>query len=267
MKNLVLELGFNPKLMDELENLSDKNRRKAEICAEQCRKKGFHILSRENDLMRLAVCLKYAEYTKQQYEKIAVSDDIFYNTMKDIVIWCENNNNRGLKNYRWIENHLKCELFRIGRLQYQISKINSRKLDYRHLPLNYGDNVIYVHIPQGEKLIYSDCVNSLKEARAFFEEKFSSFEYQFFFSESWLLFEDNRLFMEPSSNILHFQSLFKIAVNIKNENQAIERIFGKKQIFKSKYPENTSLQKNAKKFICSGGKLGIGIGIINKNDI
>ena len=36
---------------------------------------------------------------------------------------------------------------------------------------------------------------------------------------------------------------------------------------KSKYEEKTTLQRNAKRFMQNGGKMGVGIGILNKNDI
>ena len=47
----------------------------------------------------------------------------------------------------------------------------------------------------------------------------------------------------------------------------IERIFGKSQLIKSKYQENTALQRSAKRFMQNGGKLGVGIGILFKGDI
>jgi hypothetical protein len=73
--------------------------------------------------------------------------------------------------------------------------------------------------------------------------------------------------MEVSSNILQFQSLFELVYSDDDDNQAIERIFGKRRLIKSNYPENTSLQKRAKKYMLDGNKLGIGIGIIDKDEI
>ena len=56
--------------------------------------------------------------------------------------------------------------------------------------------------------------------------------------------------------------MFDIVYSSQDDRQAIERIFGKRRIIKSSYPENTTLQRNAKKYILSGKKLGIGIGVI-----
>lgn len=38
-----------------------------------------------------------AEITYPKYKRANISDDIYFDTMKDIVVWCENNNNKGLK--------------------------------------------------------------------------------------------------------------------------------------------------------------------------
>ena len=149
-------------------------------------------------------------------------------------------------------------------MRYQGYTCKSRFLKYSLLPFDYGEKVIYVHIPQGEKLVYSDCVSSIKEAKIFFEKYFPGYSYRFFFCESWLLFAENWQFMEPSSNILQFSSLFDIVYSCSVDAQAIERIYKKRRINKSKYPEDTSLQKSAKAYMLSGGKLGMGIGVIEK---
>lgn len=267
MEDLVEKLGFDRELVGSLEALIEN--KKDRICrlSEKCRSSGFKALKKESDLMKLAVCLDYAKYTRELYKERNIDDEIFYDTLGDIVIWCENNGNRGLKNIMWIKNHLNAELFRIGRLQFQFFTNTYMLFNYSKLPFNYGDKMIFIHIPQGEKLIYEDCVKSIAMAKEFFAKHFPEYEYKFFFCESWLLFEDNKRFMKPSSNILQFQTLFEIISSIKIEQQAIERIFGKRHIIKARYPEKTSLQKSAKEYIRKGNKMGIGIGIINKDYI
>ena len=218
-------------------------------------------------MLRLAVIIKTAEFTKERYLKLGIPENIFADTLDDIRIWCENNNNKGLKNYNWIKNHINAELFKIGRVQFQLFRCNMKTLNYSDYPFNYGENVIYVHIPQGEKLDYEACKASLRLAVKFFDEYFLDYKYRYFFCESWLLYDKNQLFMSKDSNIIRFSSLFNIVKSFSDESQAIERIFGKRRINKKKYQENTSLQKNAKAFMQNGGRLGIGIGIIDKTDL
>lgn len=267
MKDLIDDLCLDENLESRLEIFTQKNKNKIKKLCNRCHK-DFNVLAGCSSLMRLAVCLEYAQtYTFDHYNRLGIPQEYFYSTLKDISIWCENHNNKGLKNYGWIKNHLKCELFKIGRLQYQMFCCKNPTLDYKQLPFKFGDNLIYIHIPQGEKLIYKDCVDSLLSAKKFFEIYFPDFNYQFFFCESWLLFEENFAFMDTSSNILQFQSLFNIVYSATDDRQAIERIFGKRRIAKSNYTESTSLQRSAKAYMLDGNKLGVGIGIINKNDI
>ena len=63
-------------------------------------------------------------HTFAKYKKLGIDDSVFYNTMRDIKIWCKNNGNKGLNNWGWIKNHLKCELFKLGRLQFIGSLFN-----------------------------------------------------------------------------------------------------------------------------------------------
>lgn len=265
--NSVSDLMEKIKLNTDLQNkVLDLDEIHISNLANKC-KKSFYVLIKENDVVRLAVCLYYAEHiTKPMYIEKGIPLDIYYDTMSDIAIWCENNDNNGLKNYNWIKNHLKLELFRLGRLQFQMYKCNNATLKYNKLPFKKGDNLLYVHIPQGEKLEYSKCVESLILSKDFFADYFD-YDFEYYFCESWLLYSENFFFMAPSSNILQFQSLFEIAYSVCEDKQAIERIFGKRHIIKSKYPENTSLQKQAKAFMKAGNKLGLGIGVISKYDI
>lgn len=268
MRDLIGKIGICDELKAQALKLMDKDEKRIISLCEKCHKNGFKAISLCDNLTKLCVCACYgATYTKQGYKELGIGDEIFYATMKDIGIWCGNNNNKGLKNTNWIANHLKCELFRIGRLQFQLFPCKSKSLNYSSLPFKRGDNTIYIHIPQGEKLIYSKCVEAIKEAKLFFEKYFKNFHYEYFFCESWLLFEDNYIFMAPNCNILQFQSLFTIEYNKLNDHQAIERIYGKRQLIKKHYAENTSLQRWAKAFLMDGGRLGEGIGTIQKNEI
>ena len=265
---LIDKIELNNDLKNKVLSLVEKDRAKLISLCEKCKKDNFTMAFTKNDTVKLCVALMYAtEYTYPLYQINNIGDDIFFDTMRDITVWCKNNDNKGLKNLPWIKNHLNFELFKLGRLQFQLYTCNDITLDYSMLPFKKNDKMLYVHIPQGEKLIYSDCVNSIVNAKEFFAKHFPDFNYTFFFCESWILYGENWQFMDSSSNILQFSTLFDLVYSMDDDRQAIERIFGKRQLVKSKYPEKTTLQKNAKAFMQSGGKLGIGIGILHKDDI
>ncbi len=260
-------LNFGTNLNKKLDDLYSGHQALVVRLAQRCKDKGFSCLKFKSDALRLAVCLEYLKFTKAQYDSLGIDNSVFDDTIKDIQIWCENNNNEGLKNYNWIKNHLKCELFKIGRLQYQIYPCKNATLNYQKLPFKFGDNLIYVHIPQGEKLVFEDCVDSLKQAKEFFATYFPDYDYKYFFTESWLLYSKNNEFMREDCNIIKFQSLFVNHYDFAYEGQTIERVFGKKKLLVKNYPENSSLQKSLKNYILCGGKAGIGIATIRKDSI
>ena len=115
-----------------------------------------------------------------------------------------------------------------------------------------------------EKLDKQKCEESIDMARRFFEVYFSEHNYEYFFCESWLLFEGNRDFMAGDSNIVKFMGLFKDCYSMKIDVQAIERIYGKRKLIKKNYSENSDLQRRAKAYMLDGNKLGIGVAVIRK---
>lgn len=221
-----------------------------------------------NDLMRLAVVLKAAETTYKKYKSKGIPENIFESTFDDVRIWCENNSNRGLKNYGWLKNHVNFELFKLGRLQFQMLIANQGTM-LPNMPFKKGDKLLYVHIPQGEKLNFESCVSSVHAAVEFFGKYFPEYDYKFFFCESWLLYENNQKFMKSDSNIIKFAGMFNIHCNLPLQSQTYERVFGvsKPPLLKSSVrdlPETTSLQKAAKAYKLSGGRFGIGAGTVKK---
>lgn len=265
MLEYINNINIDEKLKQKVIDLVESDKVNIVSLANKCKSGSFSSLAFKNDLTRLAVVIELISSTKSRYNELGINDDILFDTLDDIRIWCENNDNKGLKNYRWLSNHINAQIFKIGRLQYQLYTCDNKKLNYKYLPFDYGDNMIYVHIPQGEKLDYSECLSSFRLAIEFFNKYFPNYNYEYFYCESWLLFEGNFEFMDVSSNILQFSTFFDIIVSYYNDNQAIERIFGSKQRNIDNYKENTTLQKRTKAFLKNGGKLGIGIGYIDKN--
>lgn len=267
MLDYIDAVGLAPQLRENVISLCESNGGKILSLAEKYAHGNNKCLVNQDDLTRLAVVIEALKYTKDKYNALGIDEKIFDDTVSDINIWCMNNGGRGLKNYSWLSNHISARLFKIGRLQYQLYECNNITLDYRRLPFKKGDRLIYVHIPQGDRLGYEACVGSLADADDFFSRFFPDYEYDYYFCESWLLFEGNKSFMKPDSNILKFAGLFNIAYSVRDDSQAVERIFGKRKIFKSDYPEKTSLQRSAKHYIMNGGRLGSGIGYIRRGSV
>lgn len=264
MLTLAKNLGLSDELILKISSLDEKE---VFALAEKCFSKGFHCLRKKKSTLSIAVILECGKRLKAFYDEKGIDEKIYYDTLSDIKIWAEKSENGRKFNYGWLQNHVKGELFRLGRLQFQIYPCRNKTLLYGKLPFSCGDNLIYVHIPEGEKLSYEMCKESFKKANIFFEAFFGEYKYSYYFCESWLIFEGNKEFMKSDSNILSFASLFSHAYSVKIDAQAIERIFGKRHIFIKNYPEKTSLQKSAKAYMKKGGKMGIGIGYIYKDSI
>ena len=220
-------LLLDDNLIKNLADLAKKDKVGILRLSEKLYKGNVSCLVGKSPLVKLAVVLKSAEKTRLKYNQKGISDDIFKSTFGDIKIWCENCDNRGLENINWIKNHINFELFRLGRLQFQIFTCSNPALNYSKLPFNRAEKVVYIHIPQGEKLDFDECIDSLKMADEFFRKYFPDYNYKYYFCESWLIFENNREFMAENSNIVKFMSLFDIHYSVNAETQAFERIFGK----------------------------------------
>lgn len=213
----------------------------------------------------LAAVLLKAQDTFEKYREKGINEDVFYETMKDITVWSENhrrkNSSVGLGNIMWIQNHLNCKIFRLGRLQFQPFLFYLPVYAKKRTDIKVGEKVLNVHIPQGEKLLREECEKSFRMA----EEFFCDYNYKGFICESWLLCERNRDFMSEGSNIIRFSEMFEILGSSENSSQTIERVFEKKEKDAWLYPENTSLQKQCKEYILSGGKPGTGFGVRRKS--
>ena len=261
----ILQLANKINLPDELINkLSELDMNKINSLSDKCITKSFNVLRKEKPILRLGVILNLAVKVKDKYDEANIDEKIYYDTMSDIEIWCRHADYEGVKNYGWLKNHVSFELFRLGRLQFQLYECKNKTLLYNKLPFSYGDKLVYIHIPEGEKLEREMCDESIMKAEAFFGRYFPQYHYKYYFCESWLLCDSNRDFMAENSNIVKFMDMFEICYNVKVDVQAIERIFGKRKLFTKNYPENTDLQKRAKAYILGGKNPGIGVGVIRR---
>ena len=261
MIDLAKRIGLDESVIKDLESLIKNKKQTIDMIADKCMTKGFHVLKGKSPMIALTVILKLAVDVKTKYDEAGIDEKIYYDTMSDIKIWCEKIDNKGIKEYMWLRNHVKFELFRLGRLQFQIYPCKNKAMPFNKLPFKYGDNLINIHIPEGEKLDNDKCKESFQMAREFFTKFFPDYKYEYYLCESWLLFEGNRDFMKKDSNIVKFMDMFEICYSVKIDMQAIERIYGKRKLMKKNYAENTDLQRRAKAYMISGNKLGIGIAV------
>ncbi len=236
---------------------------------------------RKNRADGVAFCLGFAlaeaERAFGRYKQLGIPEAIYYDTMQDISVWvntCAREEGIvGLCELSWIRHALYLNLFQIGRLQYQFFKTNHTVSGIpaglcAKVPIGSRQPALNIHIPEGGRLDFSACQQSLQEARVFFWQYFPQYKYAGFVCDSWLLDRHNAQFMREDSNILQFASLFDCVVQTRFENnELLRRLWGIHKASREELallPEDTDLQKRAKQYLLNGGKTGSGYGFIIK---
>jgi len=191
----------------------------------------------------LAVCCYLSVAAHEQYKERGISDRIYFDTFKDLTIWAKVCYDLygvwGLKESAWLAQHIKLNLFRLGRLQF--------------LP---NETALTVHIPDDGRLYYEECVKSYSAAVDFFAGREPVFT-----CETWLLNENLKQLLSPDSNILRFAGDFTVTEGDPDNRQAEERVFNfRLQDDPSLYPQNTSLQRKLRQYLMDGGKMGTKFG-------
>lgn len=157
----------------------------------------------------LLMQLYFVEVVRKEYIAHHIPDEIFYDTMHDIVrwtkIWYSLAGRLCLLELPWLRLHLTFKLFKLGRLQFCMQEFDK---DYPDFGISVGDTFLDVHIPAEGVLDAVECEKSFRSAGKFFAEYFPDFKYKYFSCFSWLL--DNTLtkYVKPDSNIMRFQRLF-----------------------------------------------------------
>lgn len=194
------------------------------------------------------------------YKSKGISTAIYTDTMNDINIWSrkyfESTGSVGLREISWIKNHLMFKLFKLGRLQFEMSQFNDAIYGFSR-----GSDCLNIHINAGEKLDLEECKKSIHMAKDFFK-KYFEIDYKLAVCNSWLLSTNLAKILDKGSNIVKFSRLFNVYKNDDDNRQAIDRVFGDGTEVNTRMPENTSLQKIMKSHLLSGQKIGMGFGVI-----
>ncbi len=283
-RKIFLKIYDSERLADKIESFIKKNKKKVQFFLFFCNHKHWEVTLKQEPMMKLALVYAFLPVVYNKYQEKKISDEIFYDTMSDIKIWIDDHkartNEDGLYELNWILHHMNMAIFKIGRLQYQKCIWYFKPAKTRNgVKLNFGDKILNMHIPRGEKLIYEDCVKSVDMAQEFFKEYFPDFPNNKFMCFSWLLYPGNKNFMPADSNILKFQSMYEILVEKEEPQPPYLWLYGvklknddlmknKKETgsygFTDQLPQNSSLQKSTIDYIKNGGTLGEGIGVIIK---
>jgi hypothetical protein len=125
-----------------------------------------------------------------------------------------------------------------------------------------GDGSLDIHIPKDGKMDIEQCNKSLGEAFRLFGEIFPEKEIRIFTMCSWLLDAQFQQILSPQTNIVRFQREFYLFPVLSDEKSTYDRVFGNPEIDIAKAPEDTSLQKDIKRYVLTGERMRYNAGIM-----
>lgn len=130
-----------------------------------------------------------------------------------------------------------------------------------------GDPVVSLHIPGNDKFTPDVVDTSLVYGREFLARYFPDFRYKAFICSSWLLGTDLADFVREDSNILNFQSRFRIGLSFRNYFSIYDNVFNvpKHCPLEELVPTNR-FQREILEMVKGGGTLYSGRGYILKDE-
>lgn len=222
--------------------------------AEKAYKELTDYLKEDNGSMKMLYCqLECARRTYEIYKKLQISEEIYIDTMKCFTRFakeCKKRNgtyffDRGWWTYRQIS----MKLFRIGALEYELCKEG-----------------ISIHIPSDAELKKVQVDESLKEAKEFLHQFYPSYDNVVFYCESWLLSPVLENLLSAQSNILNFQKRFELTKVYSEPKDFLEWLFQcPENTAYEQLPENTSLQRSAKRWVLEGKTIGVAYGVLKES--
>lgn len=232
----------------------------------KCIEKGYETdsyIQNLSDELIAVVLVSMLDFLKKSYEKEKIDEKVFFQTISDLIFrisdYKNRNNKFGLEGFegKWLLRIFYMNIFKLGSLQFEISNLQEENIDINSDDLGdcadvLDNDVIMVHIMENEDISYESCVKSFGLADDFFSN-----EYKYYACYSWLLYENMKKILAPSSKILQFQNFFEIITNIDDPSMAKERVY-------KNYDKNneTSLQQNLR---FHPECMGVGFGIKARN--
>lgn len=151
------------------------------------------------------------------------------------------------------------ELFQLGRLQYQRTRLGQRTgraVAAAGRGLGPGDPCLSLHIPDFYgTLSPSACERSLALARAFFAEHYPDEAHEIAVCDSWLLDPQLKLRLPADSNIVRFQDRFALAhqETTPDDSVPIGFVFGDPELPLEGLPRRSSVERAVVDHLREGG--------------
>ncbi|RCH69710.1 acyltransferase [Streptomyces sp. SDr-06] len=166
----------------------------------------------------------------------------------------------------WLRLHFRGEIYQLGRLQFQRSRLGertSRAIAAAGLDVEPGEPCLDLHIPDYQgPLTPAACADSIDRARRFFARHFPEERYRIGACHSWLLDDQLRDHLPEHSNILGFQDLFRTAYkdDEPSDREPVGFVFGDPELPVAGLPQDTAVQRAVTRHLLDGGHWYLGHG-------
>ncbi|BCL79933.1 DUF5596 domain-containing protein [Ktedonobacteria bacterium brp13] len=208
-------------------------------------------------LFYVYVFLSTLPAVRQWHQEHGIADDVSWVTLADlgehIAIHRRLFGTAGLDSPRWLTLHFRGGLYRLGRLQFEQSRLPAQWPLYNDsinnaVPEprpNPGAPALAVHIPEsGGPLEPDACSESFALARDFFARHFPEEQYHFGCCGSWLLDPQLADYLPHTSNIVRFQRRFHLVSDSTNGDQDVMRfVFRRTAPSLDELPQRTMLER------------------------
>ncbi len=262
-------------------------------------------------LFYLLVTLNCIPFVRELHRRMGIPEDITRDTCAGIGTKCLDyfffHGKPGVVKWAvyWFKHHLDGELFRVGRLEYMIKKLQKDIRVYRNpagktaltmeepgsgkailvrpdgsctentLPtdsewtscLSGEDYVLDIHIPGGGKLDLAAVKDSMVRAVDFFDRFFPEKKTRGFECISWIFSRDLEAVFKPEANLIRFRDQVYLFPVETEKVDGYYFLFGTFSKNPDDWPEKTSLQRNLKAHILNDGSFRLSGMVYLRDDL
>lgn len=229
----------------------------------------------------LKVLLGYLPVSRELYRAKRIGEEVFTDTMKcfsRFTYECKKNIGRlCFDRAFWVGKQLSLIIFRLGALEYEYKVIvKNAKIPSNLNILNNGAGAYIGKTPSADPYecaihVPSDAdLSPLSVDKSFvLYESFTSEFYPIFIGSvvtlhSWLLSSSLKKILPPDSNIIRFQSRFRMVSEVDDDSFRYW-VYGSNDIPDADLPENTTLQRGIKAYLLSGRKVFTALGVLKSH--
>lgn len=184
-----------------------------------------HGLGAEGRCLWTYVYLATLQHVRRWHGRRGIPDEISWATLADLGRHVSRYRRRhgvsGLDSAGWLSLHFSGGIYALGRLQFNLFRLRTGRAGPRfwYEPgepraaepgFRPGDPVLGMHIPESGPLDPDACDASIRCARSFFPRYFPDHWFRVITCTSWLLDDQLAGYLPPTSNIVRFQSRFRL---------------------------------------------------------